>query len=148
MVREPAEEDRSSSTDVRHLWDYRGECGDILGVAVRTGFVGEYMPETVIWALFKGTQADTMRCLLSLDSFPRSHSLPMDVAKLYRLRGEPGSGTAVSHIPDHMLKGQSEADNLLPNSHTLLTCCFSHSNTGHIALNMLGLYFIGPATAG
>jgi hypothetical protein len=35
----------------------------------------------------------------STDPFPRSHSLPMDVAKLYRLRGEPGSGTAVSHYP-------------------------------------------------
>lgn len=40
------------------------------------------------------------------------------------------------------------ADRSMPNSHTLLTCCFSHSNTSHIALNMLGLYFIGPATAG
>jgi hypothetical protein len=85
MVRESAEEDRSSSTDVRHLRDHRGECRDILGVAVRTGFVGEYMPEIVIWASFKGTQADTMRCLLSSDSFPRSNPLPMDVAKLYRL---------------------------------------------------------------
>ncbi|KAG7529012.1 hypothetical protein FFLO_05835 [Filobasidium floriforme] len=42
----------------------------------------------------------------------------------------------------------SEANLAAGRLHTLLTCCFSHSNTGHIALNMLGLYFIGPATAG
>ena len=33
------------------------------------------------------------------DPFPGPHPVPMDVAELYRIRGEPGSGTAVSYYP-------------------------------------------------
>ncbi|KAI5450477.1 hypothetical protein NCC49_003098 [Naganishia albida] len=42
----------------------------------------------------------------------------------------------------------SEANFAAGRLHTLLTACFSHSTSTHIFLNMLGLYFIAPATVG
>ncbi|KAJ9121159.1 hypothetical protein QFC24_004833 [Naganishia onofrii] len=42
----------------------------------------------------------------------------------------------------------SEANFAAGRLHTLLTACFSHSTSSHIFLNMLGLYFIAPATVG